>query len=269
MEFIKKNYEKVLLGLVLLGLVVAVAFLPFLINQERTNLTGIINLGGGPVPALTNLDMGQWDAAFARASGHLDVDFSEPHRLFNPMEWQMDASGHLVRATQVGPSVLLITNISPYFLDVTLDRVVPISDSPPTYGYYISSATPPAPRRQVFYRVGDPKTAKTLLTIMQVNGPADDPTNMVVRLADTDEVAVLAKPDVESAAPNAPKLTYRRIEGYAASFLYPPERKSFANRRVNTALSFNGDDFTIVNITTNGVMLRQSSNNKNWTIKKQ
>ena len=37
MEFIKKNYEKMLLGLVLLGLAVAVALLPFKIASEREN----------------------------------------------------------------------------------------------------------------------------------------------------------------------------------------------------------------------------------------
>jgi len=38
---LKKNYEKILLGLVLLGLVVAVAFLPFLIDTNaRRRRTG-------------------------------------------------------------------------------------------------------------------------------------------------------------------------------------------------------------------------------------
>ena len=38
MQFLKKNYEKILLGLVLLGLVVAAAYLPFRIDDEKQAL---------------------------------------------------------------------------------------------------------------------------------------------------------------------------------------------------------------------------------------
>jgi len=36
MDFIKKHYEKILLGVVLLGLAVAVVALPFYITSQRT-----------------------------------------------------------------------------------------------------------------------------------------------------------------------------------------------------------------------------------------
>jgi hypothetical protein len=38
MDFLKKNYEKILLGVVLLGLAVAVGFLPFKIASEKQKL---------------------------------------------------------------------------------------------------------------------------------------------------------------------------------------------------------------------------------------
>ena len=43
MDFLKKHYEKVLLGVVLLGLAVAVAFLPFKIASEKQKLEDMRN----------------------------------------------------------------------------------------------------------------------------------------------------------------------------------------------------------------------------------
>ena len=58
MDFLKKHYEKVLLGVVLLGLAVAVAFLPFKIASEKQTLEDMRNQLIHPkVKPLTNLDL--------------------------------------------------------------------------------------------------------------------------------------------------------------------------------------------------------------------
>jgi hypothetical protein len=48
---------------------------------------------------------------------------------------------------------------------------------------------------------------------------------------------------------------------------YAPENKSWINRRVGASLSFNGEDYNIVAITENEVVLSAKSNQKKWTIK--
>ena len=56
MDFLKKHYEKILLGVVLLGLVGAMVFLPFMILQDRNQLdetrTEIIIRPVKPLPPL-------------------------------------------------------------------------------------------------------------------------------------------------------------------------------------------------------------------------
>ena len=58
MDFLKKHYEKVLLGVVLVGLAVAVAFLPFVISSEQAKLKEMSDAVLTPRPKpLTNLDL--------------------------------------------------------------------------------------------------------------------------------------------------------------------------------------------------------------------
>jgi hypothetical protein len=56
MDFLKKHYEKILLGVVLLGLVTAAVLLPFMIMSDRENLEvtrmGIINRVPKPLEPL-------------------------------------------------------------------------------------------------------------------------------------------------------------------------------------------------------------------------
>ena len=69
MEFLKKHYEKILLGVVLLGLAVAVAFIPFKVASERESLR---NKREGLIPRsvkpLTNLDSSLPEAALKRVT---------------------------------------------------------------------------------------------------------------------------------------------------------------------------------------------------------
>ena len=60
---------------------------------------------------------------------------------------------------------------------------------------------------------------------------------------------------------------FRRIEGYMVDLKYAPESKTWAARRVGAQLNFNGEEYNIVAITENEVVLSAKSNSKKWTIK--
>ena len=123
MDFLKKHYEKVLLGVVLLGLAVAVAFLPFKIASEKQKLEDMRNQLIHPkVKPLTNLDLALPDSVLKRVAAPALVDFSAPHRLFNPMAWQKAADGHLIKvdSTNIGPNAVTITKMVPLYLKLTL-----------------------------------------------------------------------------------------------------------------------------------------------------
>ena len=48
---------------------------------------------------------------------------------------------------------------------------------------------------------------------------------------------------------------------------YAPENKTWTSRRVGDPLFFNGEDYNIVAITENEVVLSAKSNQKKWTVK--
>ena len=96
MDFLKKHYEKVLLGLMLAGLIGVLVFMIFYISNDRidmeTKRTSLIN---PPVKALTNLDMTLQDSAISRMKSPFTLDLDTTNKLLNPEEWQKGLDGNL------------------------------------------------------------------------------------------------------------------------------------------------------------------------------
>src|SRR5215469_7029673 len=131
MDFLKKHYEKIILGVVLIGLAVAVAVLPFFISSEKDKLKDMQSQVLHPkVKPLTNLDLTLPDQALRRLASPAVIDFGPPNRLFNPMPWQKAADGKLIARESVGPNRIVVTNITPLYLILTLDSVQPTDSGP-------------------------------------------------------------------------------------------------------------------------------------------
>ena len=107
-------------------------------------------------------------------------------------------------------------------------------------------------KRQHYATVGEKNEA---FTITAVKGPPDNPTQLVLRLTDTGESAVLSKDK-----------PFRRVDGYKADLKYGPEGKNWQDQRVNDKLKFAGDDYIIVAISENEVVLSAKSNQKKTTL---
>ena len=262
MDFLKKHYEKVLLGVVLLGLAVAVAFLPFKIASEKQKLEDMRNQLIHPkVKPLTNLDLSLPDQVLKLAAAPPQVDFSAPHRLFNPMAWQKAADGHLIRvdSTNIGPNAVTITKMVPLYLKLTFDSVT-FSDAGPRCIIGIEKEAAPNPRdRTKTQKYCSLNTKTDTFTLREVKVAPDNPTNVVgvvLELNDTGKRITVTKDQ-----------PFRRADGYMVDLKYAPENKTWTNRRVGAPLSFNGVDYNIVAITENEVVLSAKSNQKKWTIK--
>ena len=261
MDFLKKHYEKVVLGVVLLGLAVAVAFLPFKIASEKQKLEDMRNQLIHPkVKELTNLDLSLPDAVLKRMAAPALVDFSAPNKLFNPMPWQKAADGHLIKvdATNVGPNAVTITKMTPLYLKLSLDSVT-LLEAGPRYVIGIEKEAAPnlrdRPKTQKYCSLN---TKNETFTLRDVKTPADNPTNvtLVLELNDTKQRAVVSR-----------EQPFRRIDGYVVDLKYGPENKTWTNKRIGAPLSFNGQDYNIVAINENEVVLSAKSNQKNWTVK--
>lgn len=262
MDFLKKNYEKVLLSVVLLGLVVAVAYLPVKISQEKQKLDEMrisLTPKAKPLPAL---EMTNENAALKLMADPPSVNFSTPNRLFNPMLWQKAADGHLIKAdsTNIGPNALVVTKQTPLYLKLTLDNVT-VSDSGARYiiGMEREAAAKATDRtkKQTGCSIG---TKNDVFTFRAVEGAtADNQTNVT---------AVLELNDTGARIKVSKEKPFERIDSYMVDLRYPPENKVFSSgRRVNDKLSFNGEEYKIVAISENELVLLALSNQKKWTVK--
>jgi hypothetical protein len=259
MDFLKKHYEKVLLGVVLLGLAVAAAFLPFKIASEKQKLEDMRNqYMPKKVKQLTNLDLTLPDTALKRVAVPAMVDLSAPNKVFNPMLWQKTADGRLIKvdSSNIGPYAVAITKMVPLYLKLTLNDVT-TTDTGARCKIGIENEAAPNlkdRKKEKYCRLGDKNET---FALREINAPPDNPTNaaVVLELNDTGKRATVTKDQ-----------PFRRVDGYMVDLKYAPENKTWSARRVGASLSFNGEEYNIVAITENEVVLSAKSNQKKWTI---
>src|SRR5437868_1359226 len=112
MDFLKKHYEKILLGIVLVGLAGALVVMMFTVGSEKQKLAEMSqSLTNPKVAALSNLDLTIPQGTLKQVTTPAVIDFSGPHRLFNPLAWQKTAEGRLIPQEKVGPRALVVSNI--------------------------------------------------------------------------------------------------------------------------------------------------------------
>jgi hypothetical protein len=259
MDFLKKHYEKIVLSLVLLGAVGALVFLPFVIaadkQRQRDMEDGLI---GGKATPLPELDMSQRQSVLERLNSPGGYDFSTTNKLFNPMQWQKAANGNLIKiksGKEIGAEAVVITKITPLYFVLALDSV---ATNELGARYVISverqAAALPAQRhkRQHYASVGDKNDT---FTVTGVKGAPENPDAIILKLADTGELVALLKDK-----------PYQRADAYSADLKYDPETKKWQGQRVGADLKFNADDYNIIAISQNELVLLQESNQKKWTL---
>lgn len=260
MDFIKKNYDKIILSVVLLGVIGFLVFLPFVISGEQAALKDAHDQVTNPHPTpLPPLDMLRESNVTQRVKSPAGFDFSSTNKLFNPIEWKKAADGTFipVKAGSQPATAVVVAKIMPLYYVLSFDSVVTNGVTPRyVIGVERQAAANPAMRRkqQRFVSPDDPK--KDAFTLMQVKGAAENPGELVLKLSDTGETI--------SIAPGKP---YQRADAYAADLKYDPERKNFPGRRVGSGISFAGGDYIVVAIDADEVVLFDQSNQKKTTLR--
>ncbi|HEX9047816.1 MAG TPA: hypothetical protein VF988_12385 [Verrucomicrobiae bacterium] len=259
MDFLKKHYEKLLLGVMLAGLIGVLVFMLFYIASDKASMAAKRDSLTNPhVKPLANLDMTAEDNAMARVKARYDLDLETTNKLLNPMEWQKAMDGSLIpKATKTGLQMAVVTNITPLYLVVTFDSVV-TNELGATYIIKVErQAAPVAAKRRAmphYAAVGDkPNDAFQLL---EAKGPKENPDGLVLKLMDTGDVVTISKDK-----------PYRRVDGYVASFTYPPEGKVFKAKRVGDKALLGGVDYAVVEVSQDEVTLEDQSNHKKTSLR--
>jgi hypothetical protein len=166
MDLLKKHYEKIILGVVLVGLAAAVAWLPFKIASDKQTLEKNPQCLIYPkVKPLTNLDL--TIRKRSQTGGKpAPVNFSEPNKLFNPMLWQKRSDEQLIRADKAGPPRRW-SQTSFRCSSASLSTRSPLPEAEPRYiiGVQNEAATTAAGRRkkQTYSTLNSPRPRRSRL----------------------------------------------------------------------------------------------------------
>ncbi len=238
LAFVKKHYEKVLLAVVLLILVVAVAMLPVMIASEqeqiekrRSEITRI------PPKPLTNLDLRVAWAAVERTKIPSTPVFSdEKNNTFSPVKWSMTPDGKWRRITKAaeGPELVEIVKVTPLYLSVTFESV---SQAMTNYLLKVVKETEESPSKRSVSRYVSVGEKTDFITLREVKGPPDKPTELIVEINETGERVTIT-----------PERGFRRVDGYAVDLRYGSGGRVWSNRRKGNTIAFAGDEFTITSI---------------------
>jgi len=258
MEFLQKNYEKVILSVVLLGLGVAAALLPFWVSNERRALDVIENrIVTTPPKQLKPLDLSTNQAALLLLQKPGSLRLAGEHNLFNPVRWQKKSDGSLFpirTGKEIGPGALTFTKVSPLYTRIEFDAVSGSPESP-QYRFKITrEAERRADRRATSRSVTTPGSKNDIFVLKELR-PKENPVEFALELAADKQQVVVAKDK-----------PYAAVAGYVADLRYEPEKVSFVGKRVGDALVFAGDTNKIVAITETNVTVAATSNTKRTTI---
>jgi hypothetical protein len=258
MEFLKKNYEKILLAIVLLGLTGAVGFLLILIPEKQKELQDSLETKvKSKIEPLAALDLSPEEAAADRAKKPLKLDFTTKHNLFNPVQWRKSVpEGRLIKletGNEIGPGALQVTAITPLYLKLEYD-------SPTGASYLVRIIRQTAIRNQEQNSFVSMDNTSGPLKLDKVNGPPEKPESLELILKETGERIVVG-----------PDKLFSRVDGYSADLKYPPDPSlpPMNGKRTNEGqniLNFGGARYRIQAIHANDVVILDQSNNKKTTI---
>lgn len=258
MQFFKKHYEKIVLGVVLAGLIGVLVFMLFYIAADKEAMEETINsVINPPVKPLPDLDLTTNAAAMTRLQSPFVLDLETGNKVFNPFEWQKTLDGRLVKKdTSTGPQVVVVTGITPLYLVLKLDAVM-TNELGARYNISVEdqAASLAAKRVPHHHYVSAGDKPNDTFQLLKVQGPPENPDALILKVMDTGETATVTRDK-----------PFRRVDAYMADFRYDPERKVFRARRAGDRVLFGGTDYLVEDVNSNELILTDLSNQKKTTL---
>jgi hypothetical protein len=266
-ELGRLHYEKVILVLAVLSLAGGVVILYFLTEsaqQQASQVSETYNKKKTKAPPALN--MAPYTAALTAAKNPEPVSLGLPHKLFTPVKWMRASDGRIIvdrSGTSVGPEALKIEAIR------ALNMVVRLVSSGPE-GHVIElmmeAADRPEFRKPRLFTVkvdekiripGGTARNPNQLWLREVKGAADNPDALVLEITETKERLTVPKDKA-----------FVRAEAYVADMSYPPENRQFRALRRDASLAFGGEEYKIVEISENEVVVSNALNDKKTRLKR-
>lgn len=244
MDFLKKHYEKLTLGLVLLAVAGVAISLMLSVNQVQQDLnTALAQAAGAKQKALQSINLSTNQSELDAVVKHAPVVLgAADHYTFNPVTWARAANGRIEPTrgrADMGAAGLSYVEAHDLYLEI---------------GFSAIQGTPEAPRYQFSIRRDYEKNPKLraaivesvpvgseskdqIFKLLEVRGPKEDPTDFVCELVSTREQFTISKTK-----------TFKKTQGYSADLRYEANRQNFTQKRVGDSVNLSGAVYKIVAI---------------------
>lgn len=244
MDFIKKNYEKLVLGLVLLAVAGVAVFLMNSVSKVKADLeTALQQFEKSKKKEPSPVDLGTNVLMLSKVTKASPVVLSAPdHHTFNPITWAWAANGRLEPTRprpDVGAAGLTYVRSHNLDLEIAFADVAGTPDSP-RYQFSVRREYEKLPnnRRPMVESVAVGAESKNqVFRLVEARGPKENPTDFVCELASTREQFVI----------NRTK-SFKKTLGYAADLRYDAQKKEFSQKRTGDTLNLSGVTYKIVAI---------------------
>ena len=266
MEQLKQHFEKGILAIAM-AVMGYVAFTLFMdADEQQTKIQEQKDerkLGGGE-SLLGEIDMSRYTAPLAKLDNTQPLTLSNPHNLFNPVQWRKTPQGTVFKVekgTEIGAGAIRLAKTYPLLTKVEFRSVAKSGNG---FRYRFAVTREAAERKKDRIRMTTSVDGENLedirkiFTLVKVSGAPDDPTALTLRMSDGSDDITVVKGEI-----------FSRVDGYTADLSYPPANKHFRNRRSGEKLFFAEDMHNIVAINESEVVLSTASTSKRTTIRLQ
>ncbi len=262
MEQLKQHYEKVILGLAMLALVyVAYGVLTdnsedAIAEQREAREPGHLKVKKEMPP----MEMRGYHATLARLEKAEMLNLSNPHNLFNPVQWRVTRQGTTLKVelgNEIGAGAIVLSETRPLYLKIEYRGTTGPAGNI-RYRFAVTREAAETKKKRLRMTTTaqlNDKDTRDLFTLIKIVG-APDPTAFELQLADNAGNVTVEKGKL-----------FQRIDGYTATLKYPPDNKTYANKRVRDKLFFADDGHNIVAIGKREVVLSTASTSKRTTIR--
>ena len=262
MEQLKEHYEKAILGLAMLALVyVAYGVL------TDTSKEAIEEQKDARDPEhlkvekkMPPMEMRGYHATLARLEKDEPLNLSNPHNLFNPVQWRVTRQGTTLKVelgSEIGAGAIELIETRPLYLKIEYRGTT--GTAPNTrYRFAVTREAAEIKKKRLRMTTSaqlNDKDTRDLFTMIKIVGDPADPTAFELQLANNAGNITVEKGKL-----------FQRIDGYTATLKYPPDNKTYANKRVRDKLFFADDGHNIVAIGASEVVLSTASTSKRTTI---
>jgi hypothetical protein len=263
MEQLKEHYEKAILGLAMLALVY-VAYGVLTDNSEEA-IAEQIQARSRPAleqkKEMPPMEMRGYHGTLARLEKAETLNLSNPHNLFNPVQWRVTRQGTTLKVelgNEIGAGAIELSETRPLYLKIEYRGT---TGTAPNTRYRFAVTREAAETKKKRLRMTttaqlNDKDTRDLFTMIKIVGDPADPTAFELQLANNAGNITVEKGKL-----------FQRIDGYTATLKYAPDNKTYANKRVRDKLFFADDGHNIVAIGKREVVLSTASTSKRTTIR--